>query len=42
MQYYAFGYIYLMHATKLSNKFSGVVCEVVSGDCLVVRDTANG
>lgn len=28
--------------TKLSDKFTGVVCEVVSGDCLVVRDSANG
>jgi hypothetical protein len=28
--------------TKLSDKFTGTVCEVVSGDCLVVRDAANG
>lgn len=28
--------------TKLSDKFTGIVCEVVSGDCLVVRDAANG
>ena len=28
--------------TKLSDKFTGSVCEVVSGDCLVVRDAANG
>ena len=28
--------------TKLSDKFSGVVCEIVSGDCIVVRDKANG
>ena len=28
--------------TKLSDNFTGVVCEVVSGDCLVVRDAANG
>lgn len=28
--------------TKLSDKFSGTVCEVVSGDCIVVRDKANG
>ena len=27
--------------TKLSDKFTGVVCEVVSGDCIVVRDAAN-
>ena len=28
--------------TKLSDKFTGSVCEVVSGDCIVVRDAANG
>ncbi|KAL3140607.1 hypothetical protein ABBQ32_005177 [Trebouxia sp. C0010 RCD-2024] len=28
--------------TKLSDKFSGTVCEIVSGDCMVVRDKANG
>ena len=28
--------------TKLSDKFTGTVCEIVSGDCIVVRDAANG
>ncbi|KAG2491495.1 hypothetical protein HYH03_010073 [Edaphochlamys debaryana] len=28
--------------TKLSDNFSGKVIEVVSGDCLVVKDSANG
>ena len=28
--------------TKLSDKFTGTVCEIVSGDCMVVRDKANG
>lgn len=27
--------------TKLSDKFCGTVCEIVSGDCIVVRDKAN-
>lgn len=30
------------NSAKLSDKFSGTVAEVVSGDCLVVKDKASG